>query len=302
MKTLSTIRDNDLGLHRQVICIIFDGKPDTISKHMTKIIASFSHKYVSLKWNLSSLQIEAGFLNDTPIICIAKITNAGKKDSLVLAHDLFNYPRPNIPPSILRLRETLWSSILPQLTQTPGFQFFDFIYCSDADSTIHRGALSLLADALLADARAIAACGFVFVEHEPGREWSFWNLYQQFQYSFGQIVRRGAESYFGKVTCLPGCNTMIRVRPEMAGAMQKYAAPVTSLPVLKHQVQLLGTDRRLTYCLLSQDRRLRTLFVPAAGSETIAPQSLKHYLSQRRRWGSNAYFNNYFYFAGKKST
>jgi cellulose synthase/poly-beta-1,6-N-acetylglucosamine synthase-like glycosyltransferase len=104
----------------------------------------------------------------------------------------------------------------------------------------------------------------------------------------------------GKVTCLPGCITMITVRPEMAGAIKKYAAPVTRFEVIHHQVQYLGTDRRLTYSMLSQDKGLRTLFEPAAVSETVAPQSLKHYLSQRRRWGSNAYFNNYYYLFGNK--
>lgn len=92
---------------------------------------------------------------------------------------------------------------------------------------------------------------------------------------------------------------MVAVRPEMAGAMTRYAAPITAYPVLLHQVQYLGTDRRLTYSMLSQSKDLHTLFVPDAVSETVAPQSLKHYLSQRRRWGSNAYFNNYFYFAGE---
>lgn len=91
---------------------------------------------------------------------------------------------------------------------------------------------------------------------------------------------------------------MIRVRPECAGAIEKYAEAVTVLPVFKHQVQYLGTDRRLTYSLLSQSKKLTTLFVPEAVSETVAPQSLQHYLSQRRRWGSNAYFNNYFYMVG----
>ena len=51
--------------------------------------------------------------------------------------------------------------------------------------------------------------------------------------------------------------------------------------------------------MLSQGKHLRTLFVPNAISETVAPQSLQHYLSQRRRWGSNAYFNNYFYLGGE---
>lgn len=95
---------------------------------------------------------------------------------------------------------------------------------------------------------------------------------------------------------------MIAVRPEMAGAIRKYAEPITAYPVILHQVQYLGTDRRLTYSMLSQDKKLKTLFVPEAVSETVAPQSLQHYLSQRRRWGSNAYFNNYFYCFGENMT
>ncbi|KAK4501583.1 hypothetical protein PRZ48_007392 [Zasmidium cellare] len=300
VKTLFSLRDNGMEQHRQVMCIILDGKPRPIEDHMTRVVASFEWKYVSLKWKMGTLKIVAGFVDNIPTLCIDKCPNAGKKDSLILCHDLFNYPRSNIDPSIVSLRKKLWSDILPQLTEDPNFKTFDLVFCTDADSTIHQGALAKLADACLADPMSIAACGFVFVEYEAGLEWSVWNLYQQFQYSFGQIVRRGAEHFVGKVTCLPGCITMIVVRPEMAGAIQKYAKPVTAFPVLRHQVQYLGTDRRLTYSMLSQGKHLHTLFVPEAGSETVAPQSLQHYLSQRRRWGSNAYFNNYFYFAGEK--
>ncbi|KAH7357703.1 hypothetical protein B0T11DRAFT_329591 [Plectosphaerella cucumerina] len=92
---------------------------------------------------------------------------------------------------------------------------------------------------------------------------------------------------------------MVAVREEMAGSMRKYAEPVTGSRVLSHQVQYLGTDRRLTYSMLSQGKHLRTLFVPNAISETVAPQSLQYYLRQRRRLGSNAYLNNYFYLAGE---
>lgn len=58
-------------------------------------------------------------------------------------------------------------------------------------------------------------------------------------YTFGQYVRRRAEGFIGKVTCLPGCITMIAVREEMAGAIRKYAEPVTIYPVIHHQVQYL---------------------------------------------------------------
>lgn len=59
------------------------------------------------------------------------------------------------------------------------------------------------------------------------------------QYCYGQYVRRRAEGFIRRVTCLPGCVTMIAVRPEMAGAIQKYANPVKTKFILRHQVQNL---------------------------------------------------------------
>lgn len=300
VKTIYSLRDNDVEPHRQVMVVLLDGKHRDIKTHMTRVIREFERPYISLKHKRGVLQIKAGFMQDVPVIVVEKVKNSGKKDSLVLCHDLFNHPRPNLPLYTRLLREELWRDVLPILTEGEKFTNFDMVFCTDADSTIYKGAVASLANALARDHNAIAACGLVLVELEPGFEWSFWNLYQQFQYTFGQYVRRRAEGFIGKVTCLPGCITMIAVREEMAGAIRKYAEPITIYPVIHHQVQYLGTDRRLTYSMLSQGKKLHTLFVPEAISETVAPQSLQHYLSQRRRWGSNAYFNNYFYWMGEK--
>ncbi|EEU39823.1 uncharacterized protein NECHADRAFT_39578 [Fusarium vanettenii 77-13-4] len=299
VKTIYSLRDNGVEPHRQVMVVILDGKPRDVKSHMTRIVSGFERPYVSLKWKKGVLRVLAGFMMDVPVIVIEKVKNAGKKDSLILCHDLFNYARDNSPLYTKLLRKEIWEEILPVLTEGENFNGFDMVFCTDADSTIYKGAVALLANAIARDKNAIAACGLVLVELEPGFEWSFWNLYQQFQYTFGQYVRRRAEGIVGKVTCLPGCITMIAVREEMAGAIRKYAEPVTGYMVISHQVQYLGTDRRLTYSMLSQGKHLRTLFVPDAVSETVAPQSVAHYLSQRRRWGSNAYFNNYFYLAGE---
>ncbi|OHW94776.1 chitin synthase 7 [Colletotrichum incanum] len=307
VKTIFSLRDNHVEPHHQVIVVILDGKPRDVRSHMTRVICEFERPYVSFKAKRGVLRIKAGFMMDVPIIVIEKVRNAGKKDSLILCHDLFNYPRHNSPLYTQLLRKELWESVLPVLTKSISFKGFDMVFCTDADSRVHEGAVAQLAEAVARDENAIAACGLVLVELEPGYEWSFWNLYQQFQYAFGQYVRRRAEGFVGKVTCLPGCITMVAVREEMAGAIRKYAEPVTGCMVFSHQVQYLvlrlhcnGTDRRLTYSMLSQGKHLRTLFVPRAVSETVAPQSIQHYLSQRRRWGSNAYFNNYFYLAGEK--
>lgn len=305
VKTIFSLRDNQVEPHKQVMCVMLDGKPRDIKGKFTRHICSFSRPYVTFKWKKNVFKIDVGFIEDVPVIVFDKEKNAGKKDSLIVCHDLFNYPRDNIHQWTKLLRDEIWEYIMPVLVpdgpEGP-FTRFDMVFCTDADSIIHNGAVASLANALARDKKAIAACGLVLVELEPGLEWSIWNLYQQFQYCFGQFVRRRAEATWGKVTCLPGCITMIAVRPECAGAIRKYAEPVVGIPVIHHQVQYLGTDRRLTYSLLSQSKGLHTLFVPEAVSETVAPQSLTHYLSQRRRWGSNAYFNNWFYCMGENMT
>ena len=326
VKTVFSLRDNGVEPHQQVMCVILDGRHRDIREHMTVVVRSFRCDYTTSKQKGGELSIDVGFMEDVPVIVIEKIQNAGKKDSLVLCHDLFNWPRDNMPHYSQLLRAQIWEEILPFLTQVEGFSKFDMIFCTDADSTIFKGAVASLANAVARDKNAIAACGILFVELEPGMEWTLWTLYQMFQvsfltsspyfgvvagafsedanehaqYAFGQFVRRQAEGLWGKVTCLPGCITMIAVRPECANAIRMYAAPILTYPVIFHQVQYLGTDRRLTFQLLNQGTHLRTLFVPAAVSETAAPQSLTHYLSQRRRWGSNAYYNDWFYVFGRK--
>ncbi|KAK4450920.1 chitin synthase-domain-containing protein [Podospora aff. communis PSN243] len=299
LKCIDSLRDNDIGKHKQVMCVVMDGKPKELRSEMDRVVLEYDRPYHTLKSKTGSLRVTAGWIHSCPVILIEKAKNCGKKDSLVLAHDIFNFPRDDMPLYSKLLREDIWNKALPLLTKDQGeFTGFDGVFCTDADSKLHKGCLRLLADALARDENAIAAAGTVFVELEKGYEWSLWNLYQQFQYTFGQYVRRRAEGFIGRVTCLPGCVTMIAVRKEMAGAIQKYAKQVSSDFILHHQVQNLGTDRRLTYAMLSQGTHLHTLFVPDAVSETVAPQSLLHYLSQRRRWGSNAHFNNYYLLAG----
>ena len=299
VKACFALRDNQVEPHRQVICIILDGKPRDLRSHMTLVLDSFRRPYETSRRRQTELIIDIGFIENLPVIAIEKQRNAGKKDSLILCHDLFNAPRRNLPRFTRVLRDEMWNHCLPPLTEGTGFREFDMIFCTDADSIVYKGAVAALANELIRDPNAIAACGLLLAELENGREWSVWTLYQLFQYTFGQFVRRQAEGLWGRVSCLPGCINMIACRPEMAKAIEEYAEPVTSWPVIFHQVQYLGTDRRLTYLMLHQSKELHTAFVPQAMCETAVPQTWRHYFSQRRRWGSNAYFNDFFYVFGK---
>lgn len=183
VKTIRSLRDNGVEPHRQVMLVVLDGKPRDVRSHMTQVVSEFERPYVSLKWKKGCLRVTAGFMVDVPVIVIEKVKNAGKKDSLVLCHDLFNYARDNSTLYTKLLRKEIWEDILPVLTGGGKFNGFDMIFCTDADSTIYKGAVARLANAIARDENAIAACGLVLVELEPGYEWSFWNLYQQFQVS-----------------------------------------------------------------------------------------------------------------------
>lgn len=180
LKSISSLRDNDLGEHRQVMVVIVDGKPKKLQGEMSGVVFEGKREYQNLKYLLDSLKIAAGWINQTPVVLISKTTNCGKKDSLVLCHDLFNYPRDNMPPLSQTLRREIWDCVLPPLVGAE-FVRFHCVFCTDADSKLHKGCLRLLAEALARDENAIAAAGTVFVELEPGLEWSLWNLYQQFQ-------------------------------------------------------------------------------------------------------------------------
>lgn len=183
VKTIFSLRDNGVEPHRQVMVVILDGNPRDVKGHMTRVITSFERPYISFKWKRGVLRIIAGFMEDVPVIVLEKLKNGGKKDSLILCHDLFNYSRDNTPLYTKLLREEMWDVVLPTLLAGEDFTGFNMVFCTDADSTIYKGAIAKLADAIARDKNAIAACGLVLVELEPGYEWSFWNLYQQFQVS-----------------------------------------------------------------------------------------------------------------------
>ena len=135
VKTIFSLRDNSVEPHKQVMCVILDGRHRDIREHMTTTLRSFRCNYTTSKAKAGELSIDVGFMEDVPVIVIEKIQNAGKKDSLILCHDLFNWPRDNMPHYSQLLRAQIWEEILPVLTGVEDFPRFDMIFCTDADST-----------------------------------------------------------------------------------------------------------------------------------------------------------------------
>jgi cellulose synthase/poly-beta-1,6-N-acetylglucosamine synthase-like glycosyltransferase len=181
IKTIYSVRRHDISPHRQVLCVVVDGKPKQITKYMTSMVATFHREYTTFRWQRNELCIHAGFIGQDPIILFEKLHNAGKKDSLILGHDIFNITRDDAPLYTRLLKDEIFKEVLPLLTGCHDSFQFDMIFCTDADSVVHENAIRNLVRSLALDPRAIGACGVLLAETLQGQEWSSWHLYQQFQ-------------------------------------------------------------------------------------------------------------------------
>lgn len=283
--TIESIIANNLENNTNLICIITDGAETNVDDNLTKLVGRFEYVYTSWKQQNNFLDVVFGFIDQTPCVIIHKKFNMGKKDSLIIAHDMFNYARSSLDAQNIQFRQ----DIRAQISNVYGVTDFHYMFCTDADTFIEKQSIYSLMETITRY-DAIAACGLVVIDF-AGKNWNFWNLFQNFQYLYGQYIRRGVENMYGKVSCLPGCITLFKIDPIASGAIEFYAKTPGKDKMLENIVQLLGTDRRLTSSFLYQNKKVLTKFDTNAKCFTIPPCELRPYLSQRRRWGSNAYFN-----------
>ena len=62
------------------MCVIPDEKPRDIKKRMIRHIASLTRKFETIKDTIRKLNIVGGFLENVPVIKLANVKKAGKKD------------------------------------------------------------------------------------------------------------------------------------------------------------------------------------------------------------------------------
>ncbi|CDW99706.1 hypothetical protein [Sporisorium scitamineum] len=254
--------------------------------------------YFSWKSRESAFRLQFGFRMGHPIMIVRKVKNADKKDSLIFAFDFFNSDNEATGHCNSEARAMVLDHIR-RLYDQPDLEFFDFVFCIDADTKILAGSVNVLADRLMDEGeQTVGACGIVEADFEkPGRSlrtcglWYFWDHFQGFQYTYGQWIRRRSESSWGRVTCMPGAITMLRTGAILGQASAEYRKHVQNGNLVNRQVQYQGTDRRLCWSIISRSKDVRTVLETRAACFPIPLQSLSHYLLQRRRWGSNAYFN-----------
>ena len=284
-QTIKSIGENDLYSNKNLICVICDGLPTEIEKTLTEIIKIEKYDYISWKLIKNKIDVIYGKINEIPCIIIKKLINQGKRDTLIIGHDIFNYSRKNISSENLLMRQQIRLSV----TDLYMLDEFQYMFCTDADSIISKNSFIDLIETI-ENRNAIACCGLVVIDFTES-QWGYWTIYQNFQYLYGQYIRRGTENLIGKVTCLPGCITMFKIDKCASDAIAMYSDLPNTDDLIKTTVQLLGTDRRLTCSFMFQNSKIKTVYDIRAKCYTIPPNELYPYISQRRRWASNSYFN-----------
>ncbi|EEU40607.1 uncharacterized protein NECHADRAFT_32764, partial [Fusarium vanettenii 77-13-4] len=240
--------------------------------------------------------------NIVPYIVIAKVGkeseqtrpkpgNRGKRDSQMLLLSFLNRVYHESPMNPLEL--DMFHHINDVIGVDP--RLYEFLLMVDADTAVHEDALNHLVAACANNTKIAGICGETRLEND---EKSWWTMIQIYEYFISHHLAKAFESLFGSVTCLPGCFTMYRLRsfdgkkPLIISdaVLREYSVCDVETLHLKNLLSL-GEDRYLTTLMIKHFPRMWLKFLPEAQCQTVAPESWKVLLSQRRRWINSTIHN-----------
>lgn len=283
-KTVDSLLNSRVGPYYILPVVISDGK-DAGSKLIDSVQMTKEYSYNSWKNQDVDLNISYGTRNGKHMLFLNKSINQGKKDSIILLNDIFNYPRSNMSEGSKLLRQNVKSEI----SSVFGVNDFDYVFCTDGDTTLDSDAIVCMVDSMK-QRQALGCSGVVNVDKTTGN--FFWNNIQNFQYLYGQYMRRTNEDIFNQVLCLPGCVSMIKIDQSFSNILNMYASLPTETNLFETSVQYIGTDRRFTSSIVYTEPSAKVIQDIRAHGYTLPPQNMSSFFSQRKRWTHNMFFNS----------
>ncbi|KAI9807642.1 MAG: hypothetical protein M1825_005583 [Sarcosagium campestre] len=222
---------------------------------------------------------------------VSRPGNRGKRDSQMVVMRFLNRVHYNeaMSPMELEMHHQIRNIIGVNPT------FYEFMLQIDADTVVAPDSATRMIAAFLNDTRLIGLCGETALTNAKS---SVITMIQVYEYYISHNLSKAFESLFGSVTCLPGCFSMYRIRAaetgkplfvsrEVVGAYAEMRVDTLHMKNLLH----LGEDRYLTTLLLKHHPKHKTKFISSAQAWTIAPESWKIFMSQRRRWINSTVHN-----------
>lgn len=273
-----------------LVCLVSDGSND-YKPLIDEVICEKHYVYTSWKGVDVLVKTHYGKRNGVPVLLMHKATNHGKKDSIILCNDIFNYIRSNIPDKNLKIRDLIKSEIGNVFKDQVDNTKFDYIFSTDGDTMIDESGIGHMIQTL-ETRKAVACCGVVNVDKTAVHLNAFWSNLQNFQYLYGQFMRRSNEDVFNQVLCLPGCISMFKVDETSATALKMYSTLPDKGDLIETCVQFMGTDRRYTSSLVYTNGSAKIVFDDRVHAYTVPPENFKRFVNQRKRWCQNTLFNS----------
>jgi len=291
---------------RRLLFIICDGKvtgsgngasTDIILLHKILNNNDFPEYYQYTTWdNMDNLIFfYKGYytvnLDTIPYILIIKNQNYGKRDSLTLLRRLcYSYNEShnnNIQDDFTKYINKCFKYIY--------YDNIDYIIGIDADTIFDHNCSYELIQEIEKDNTIQGCVGYVDVSLTKNI-YSPFILYQYAEYMFAQCLKRKAQSTItNKVSCLSGCNQILRVSKETCGEdiLNKFNyLPKEDENIFNHIRSYASEDRNHVCHMLSMYPYVKTGQNIKAIAYTIVPTSISVFLSQRRRWSLGANMND----------
>ncbi|GAB5590965.1 hypothetical protein Unana1_05865 [Umbelopsis nana] len=224
----------------------------------------------------------------------SKCGNRGKRDSQLILmtffqHVLFNDRLTELHYEMFWKMTSLMNGVTPDK--------FEVVLMIDADTRVMPDSLSYMVEAMKNDTTIMGLCGETCIANKAQ---SWVTAIQVFEYHISHHYAKAFESFFGGVTCLPGCFSMYRIKaPKNDAWVPILASPDIILEYNQNVVTtlhaknllLLGEDRFLSTLMLRTFPRRQMIFMPQARCKTVVPDKFSVLLSQRRRWINSTVHN-----------
>ncbi|CCM02263.1 uncharacterized protein FIBRA_04346 [Fibroporia radiculosa] len=268
--------------------------------NMAKVYAGF--------YDYDDATIERSKQQRVPVIVVAKVGNPleandakpgnrGKRDSQIVLMSFLQ--KVMFDERMTTFEYEFFNSIWRVTGISP--DRFELVLCVDADTKVFPDSVSRLVACMVQDYEVMGICGETKIANKS-ETWV--TMIQVFEYFISHHMTKAFESTFGSVTCLPGCFSMYRIKAPKGDS--GYWVPILANPdIIEHYSEnvvdtlhkknllLLGEDRYLTTLLLKTFPKRKNVFCASAVCKTIAPDTFKILLSQRRRWINSTVHNLY---------
>lgn len=288
-----------------IVCdgkVIGNGNFDTTDVILMKILNQTNnpliYEYITWDNKKNKIEIYSGIYEcgqyKINYLLIIKNKNYGKRDSLVLARKLcYNYNMKIISDNMVN--SDMMTYIDDMFNDIYSSNNIDYIIGIDADTIFDYNCSYELIKVMENDDTVHGCVGYVDI-YPKMNSCSIYVLYQYAEYMFAQCLRRQAQSYItDTVSCLSGCNQILRVSNETCG--QEILKKFNYLPkdddnIFNHIRSYASEDRNHVCLMLSMFPNVKTKQTLKAIAYTVVPSSIQVFMSQRRRWSLGANTND----------